>query len=444
MNGLNPAFDPALLSHIEDAGLNASAPPQQRWLDGWLLRLSPGKAKRARCVNAVALGRLPLEQKLAACERAYAAAELPMIVRITPFSLPVGLDAALVHGGGRSVGRMAARRRHPVAQSPMPHKQNSAGRHHIPKMRRCVTNWAEYEAGLRRRGSLTMWVTDEAIAAWAAAPRATPGGQAAYSDSAIQTCLMLRAAFKLPLRQAEGLMQSVVELLGGALAVPDHSTVSRRAAKLTWIARDALPSGPLHVLIDSTRLKVFGAGEWLVEKHGRRSRRGWRKLHLAVDARNGQIVAAALTDQDVDDASQVGLLLEQIEPPLEQITADGAYDGEPTYQTIAAHDDAVAVVIPPRDTAVPSAGFEADPSVRDTHLLTIASLGRMGWQEVTDYGRRALVETAMGRYKGIIGAALRARGEAAQRSEAIVGVAVLNRMLDAGRPNSVRRQASPE
>ena len=96
----------------------------------------------------------------------------------------------------------------------MPHKKNANGRHHIPKMRHCVTNWREYEAGLRWRGSLTMWVTDGAMAAWAAATRATLGGQAVYSDSAIQTCLMLRAAFKLPLRQAEGLMLSVVELLG--------------------------------------------------------------------------------------------------------------------------------------------------------------------------------------------------------------------------------------
>ena len=102
------------------------------------------------------------------------------------------------------------------------------------------------------------------------------------------------------------------------------------------------------------------------------------------------------------------------------------------------------MVIPPRETAVPSAGFEADPSVRDTHLLMIATLGRMGWQEVTVYRRRALVETAMGRYKGIIGARLSARGEAAQRTEAIVGVAVLNRMLSTARPNSVRRSVTPE
>ena len=96
---LNPAFDATLLSRIEDAGLNASAPPQQRWLDGWLLRLSPGKAKRARCINAVAAGRLPISAKLAACQRAFDAAGLPLIMRITPFSLPGDLDATLAHTG---------------------------------------------------------------------------------------------------------------------------------------------------------------------------------------------------------------------------------------------------------------------------------------------------------------------------------------------------------
>jgi hypothetical protein len=325
----------------------------------------------------------------------------------------------------------------------MPNKLNAAGRHHIPKMRHRVTNWAEYEAGLRRRGSLTMWVTEDAIAAWAAAPRTTSGGQATYSDSAIQACLMLRAAFKLPLRQAEGLMLSVVEMLGIELGVPDHSTVSRRSARLESIARDSLPSGPLHVLIDSTGLKVFGAGEWLADKHGRRSRRTYRKLHLGVDAHSGQIVACLLTDQDTDDPSQVVPLLEQIPGEIDQITADGAYDGEPTYQTIAVRDAAIAVVIPPRDTAVPSPQFECDASARDTHLLTIESLGRLAWQQVTGYGRRALVETTMGRYKLIIGARLRARSDAAQRTEVAIGAAVLNRMLAAARPNPVRSSVTP-
>jgi transposase len=320
----------------------------------------------------------------------------------------------------------------------MPHKFNAERRHHIPKSTFKVTNWAEYETGLRQRGSLTLWITPEAIDAWAAAPRLTPGGQARYSDSAIQTCLMLRAAFKMALRQAEGLMQSVVELLGCDLAVPDHTTVSRRAMKLTSVARVALPSGPLHVLIDSTGLKIFGAGEWLADKHGQRARRQWRKLHLAVDANSGQIVGVSLTGQEVDDTSQVGALLDQIPGEIERITADGAYDGEPTYDIIAARDPDIAVVIPPRANSTPPIKLGTKASRRDVHAHTVAALGRLGWQEVTGYGRRALVETTMGRYKALIGTRLRARTDAGRRTEATIGAVVLNHMLAAGRPNSVR------
>jgi transposase len=320
----------------------------------------------------------------------------------------------------------------------MPNKFNAERRHHIPKMQFKVTNWAEYEAGLRRRGSLTLWVTEAAIDAWNAVPRATPGGQATYSDSAIQTCLMLRTAFKLALRQAEGLMMSVVELLGCELNVPDHTTVSRRAIKLPSIARAALPEGPLHVVIDSTGLKVYGAGDWLADKHGRRAPRQYRKLHLAVDADSGQIVAVTLTGQDVDDPSQVAPLLEQIAGEIEQITADGAYDGEPTYEAIAARSADIAVVIPPRASSTPPLELGTNASRRDVHVHTVAALGRLGWQEVTGYGRRALVETTMGRYKALIGTRLRARNDAGRRTEAAVGAVVLNRMLAAGRPASVR------
>ena len=145
----------------------------------------------------------------------------------------------------------------------------------------------------------------------------------------------------------------VVELLGCELVVPDHTTLSRRSARLKSITRGPLPRGPLHILINSTGLKVFGAGQWLSEKH-MHSMRKWRKLHLAVDAGSGQIMAVTLTKQDLSDESQVSPLLAQIQSPIEQITADGAYDGEPTYRTIAAHDDAIAVVIPPRQDAVRS------------------------------------------------------------------------------------------
>ena len=150
-------------------------------------------------------------------------------------------------------------------------------------MRHAVTNWREYEGGLRRRSSLTLWITAETIDGWSAVRRSAPGGQTTYSDGANQTLLMLRAAFTLALRQAEGLMSLIVQLLGCALAVPDHSSVSRRSARLGSITPGPLTKGPLHVLIDSTGLKVFSAGQWQVEKHGY-TRRKSRKLHLGVDA----------------------------------------------------------------------------------------------------------------------------------------------------------------
>ena len=318
----------------------------------------------------------------------------------------------------------------------MPHKHNVDRRHHIPKMAFKVQNWPAYEAGLRRRGSLTLWIEDAALECW---QTLGPSGQARHTDAAIQTSLMVRAAFKLPLRQTEGLLASVLTLMALTLSVPDHTTVSRRAVRLPVIHPMSVPQGPLHVLIDSTGLQVYGAGQWLKAKHGTKSRRTWRKLHLAVDAASRMIVAQTLTDQDTDDPSQVGPLLDQIADPIGQVTADGAYDGDPTYQTIAAHGDGIAVVIPPRATAVPSGELDL-PTQRDRHLAVIAEQGRLAWQATTGYGQRSLVETTMGRYKSLIGPRLRARGFAAQQTEAAIGVTVLNRMLVAGRPDSVRRQ----
>src|SRR3954451_6217474 len=195
----------------------------------------------------------------------------------------------------------------------MPFKPNQDRRHHIPKQKHKFTNWPAYDAALRQRGSLTVWFSDEATAAWRAAPRTTRGGQASYSPLAITTALTIRAVFRLALRQTEGLIGSLVRLLGLDLPVPDHSTLSRRAETLE-VPRPGTRSGAeaLHLLVDSTGVKLCGASEWLSEKHGTKTRRSWRKLHLGVDADTGQIVAASLTSPEADDAAQVGPLLEQI------------------------------------------------------------------------------------------------------------------------------------
>jgi hypothetical protein len=188
----------------------------------------------------------------------------------------------------------------------MPHKHNAARRHHIGKMKFKVTNWRDYEAGLRRRGSLTLWLTAEALAGWAAPQRTTRGGQPSYSDLPIETALTLGMVFGLRLRSCDGFLGSVLDLMDLDLPVPDHTTLSRRAR--TWkpsIERRTAPVAPLHVLVDSTGLKSYGAGQWLEEKRRAKSRRGWRKLHLAVDADTGQIIAHSLTDQDTGDTAQV-------------------------------------------------------------------------------------------------------------------------------------------
>ena len=147
----------------------------------------------------------------------------------------------------------------------MPFKAKAACRRHIPKQRHRVTNWAEYDAALRQRGSLTVWFTDAAIAAWRDAPRTTPGGQPSYSDLAIATALTLRAVFRLALRQTEGLIGSIIHLLGLELAVPDHSTLSRRAETLE-LPRSRPGSEPVHLLVDSTGLRLCGPGELLVPR----------------------------------------------------------------------------------------------------------------------------------------------------------------------------------
>jgi len=320
----------------------------------------------------------------------------------------------------------------------VPFKAHAAGRHHIPKQRYRVTNWRAYDASLRQRGSLTVWFTKEAIAAWRAEPRTTRGGQPWYSPLAILTALTLRTVFRLALRQTEGLIGSILHLLGLDLAVPDHSTLSRRAETLEVPRPRSSPgSGPVHLLVDSTGLKLGGPGEWLTEKHGTKIRRSWRKLHLGVDADTGEITAAELTTNDVDDGSQVGPLLDQVERAMASLTGDGAYDRDDVYGAVAERP-AAAVVVPPRKDAVPSGTAETAPTQRDRHLQLITEHGRMAWQKTSGYNARAKAEAAISRYKRVIGDALRSRTDDRQATEVAIAVRVLNRMLELGRPKSVR------
>ena len=318
----------------------------------------------------------------------------------------------------------------------VPFKANAAHRHHISKQRHRATNSAAYDAALRQRGSLTVWFTDAAIAAWKAEPRTTRGGQPRYSSLAIATALTLRAVFRLALRQTEGLIGSILALLGLDLAVPDHSTLSRRAETLALLPPQP-GSSPMHLLVDSTGLKLCGSGEWLLEKHGTKTRRSWRKLHIGVDADTGRIVAATLSTSNVDDASQVSTLLDQA-GPVASFTADGAYDQDGVHGEVARHSPGAAVIVPPRSSAVPSDTAGTAPTQRDRHLRMISEHGRRHWQKASGYHWRALVEADISRFKRVIGNGLRSRTDRRRGSEIAVAVDVLNRMLELGRPEYIR------
>jgi hypothetical protein len=241
--------------------------------------------------------------------------------------------------------------------------------------------------------------------------------------------------FHQPLRQTEGLLRSIADVLGISIAIPDHTTVSRRADGLTMLLKHIDRGEPLHLLVDSTGLTIYGEGEWLDQKHGIRSRRRWRKLHLGMNAGTHEIVAVELTPDDVGDLSEIPRLLDQIEADVASMTADGAYDDEAMYDAVAERHPDAAIIIPPRVTAVASGMTETQ---RDLHIAMIAEHGRMGWQRRSGYNRRSLIETVMFRYKTIVGRRLPARALPNQRTEAQIGCNVLNRMVGLGMPASVR------
>src|SRR4051812_46865107 len=260
----------------------------------------------------------------------------------------------------------------------VPFKANAARRHRIPRQRHRVTNWAAYNAALRQRGSLTVRFTEEAVAAWRAAAHDPRGVQPWYSPLAIPTALTLRAVFRLALRQTEGLTGSILRLLGLDLAVPDHTASSRRSETLEVPPRPRSGSEPVRPPVDGTGLKFGGPGEWLVEKHGTKQRRSWRKLNLGVDADTGRIAAVELTGNETDDGCLVGLPLDQVTGPIASFTGDGAYDREDVREAVAHRHPEAAVIVPPRRGAVPSTTAETDPTRRDRHLRSITQHGLTG------------------------------------------------------------------
>ena len=302
------------------------------------------------------------------------------------------------------------------------------------KTRYRVANWPAYNEALVRRGDVTLWLAPEAIAAWTPHRSGTRGGQRRYSDLAIETALTLRLIYHLPLRQAEGFLNSLFTIMKIDLCAPDYTTLSRRGQRLKRRLRPVATGAHIHLILDSTGLSIVGEGEWAALKHGGRGRRGWKKLHLGVD-QTGVILAHALTDGTGDDATTGLELITAVDGDLVRLIADAAYD------TVAVYDIAGArganVVVPPARTANVSRRGPRSRA-RDRTINRVRTLGRRRWKKASGYHRQARVENTLFRYKVIIGDGLRARSPGGQGSEAVLACKILNRMTALGRPASYR------
>ena len=302
-----------------------------------------------------------------------------------------------------------------------------------PKYR--TTNWIEYNAALKRRGSLEVWFDPEMD--WLSTPCGRPGRPMQFSNSAIELCLTLKALFNLPLRQVTGLVASLLKLAGLDWPVPDYTTLCRRQKTLMVELGGRLSSGGLHLLVDSTGIKMMGEGEWKTRKHGASYRRQWRKVHLGIDAVTLDIRAIEVTTNAIGDAPMLPNLLAQI-PQDEQILSvggDGAYDTRACHAAIAERD--ADAVIPVRRNGRPWTKDGPGVDARNEALRATKRLGRAIWKKWSEYHRRSLVETKMHCFK-LLGQRVVARTLDRQITELKVRAAFLNRFSQIGTPVTVR------
>ena len=243
----------------------------------------------------------------------------------------------------------------------------------------------------------------------------------------------MKVLFGMALRQTTGFVESLLRLIGLDWAVPDFSTLSRRQKTLRVTIPYRGSDGPLHLLVDSTGIKVEGEGEWNARKHGGSKRRVWRKIHIGIDEKTLEVRAAEFTTSDVGDAPMLPELLDQIPPEQEiaSVTADGAFDTRKCHDAIAARG--AAAIIPPRKNAKPWKPDTAGAVARNEILRTSKRVGRTIWRRWSGYHRRSRAETKMHCIK-LLGQRLSAREFDRQVAEFHVRVAVLNGFTALGIP----------
>lgn len=286
--------------------------------------------------------------------------------------------------------------------------------------------WSRYNSTLIDRGKLTLWVPQDLAENWYCSDESNR----TYTNRAIEVLSILRFKFGLTLRETEGFAKSLFKWIGLNLGVPSYSTLCRRLGSLSLILwQDVQPHDRIHVVVDATGLKVYGEGEWKVRIHGHSKRRTWRKLHLAVDEANNRILGVVLTTNDFKDNEVLPVLMNQMDPEnVSRVTGDGAYDDKKCFAW--AEENEVKVVFPPRKGAKTQqhGNSKKKPKIRDILIRGIRKLGRSTWKKKVKYHRRSIAETAMYRFKTLLGNHLQSRKFENQWAEVLIKVNILNIM----------------
>lgn len=286
--------------------------------------------------------------------------------------------------------------------------------------------WPGYNRTLIDRGKLTFWVPETLGEVW----YCNKDSERTYTDRAIEVLSILRFKFGLTLRETEGFAKSIFEWMGLQLGVPSYSTLCRRLGSLSLVLwQDVGCNDLIHVVVDATGLKVYGEGEWKVRIHGHGKRRTWRKVHLAVNEANNRILGVVLTTNDFKDNEVFPVLMNQVDPKnVSRVTGDGAYDDKKCFAW--AEKNKVKAVFPPRRGAKTQqhGNSKNRPQMRDTLVRGIRKLGRKRWKVKVKYHRRSIAETAMYRFKILLGDRLRSRNFENQWAEVLIKVNILNQM----------------
>lgn len=301
-----------------------------------------------------------------------------------------------------------------------------------------IRNWKQYNEALVNRGSLAFWLNREVIEHWESAEKTGKRGKPrVYSNIAIQSFLTAQALFHQPLRQTEGLLNSIFRLARLPLTAPDYSTVSKRTEILSPdLARRIQGKKITDVVIDATGVKIYGEGEWKVRQHGKSKRRTWRKVHIALDPDTGDIIVAKATLNDVHDSEVVPELLKTVPTTIAKVYMDGAGDTRNCYRAV--ERKRALAVIPPRINGKiwQHGNTTAPPHQRDENLRRIRAIGMRRWKEESGYHRRSLAETAFFRFKTIFGDRIPARTFPRQAVQLLIRCRALNQMLTLGMPDS--------